>query len=213
MSLNNFRIIFNHNIGFVINKIISKLFLLFEIRRFARCGKNISIVAPFRIIGHKYMKIGDNFSAGVNLWIEAVTRHGTDLFSPRIVIKDDVSVNDFVHIGATTFIEIGNNVLMGSKVFIADNNHGQYSGPNQSSPYTPPNNRSLTRDSHVVIKDNVWIGENVSIMPGVTIGQGSIIGANSVVTKDVPAFSMAVGCPARVIKKYDEGLSSWVPVV
>ena len=52
----------------------------------------------------------------------------------------------------------------------------------------------------MVIGNNVWIGRNVCIMPGVTIGDGAVIGANAVVTHDIPAYSVAVGVPAKVIK-------------
>lgn len=52
-----------------------------------------------------------------------------------------------------------------------------------------------------VIGNDVWIGQNVTILPGVHIGNGAIIGANSVVTKDVPAYHVAGGNPARIIRK------------
>lgn len=52
----------------------------------------------------------------------------------------------------------------------------------------------------MVIGNNVWIGRNVCIMPGVTIGDGAVIGANAVVTHDIPAYSVAAGVPAKVIK-------------
>ena len=55
----------------------------------------------------------------------------------------------------------------------------------------------------VEIGDDCWIGANVTILPGVKIGQGCTIGAGSIVTKDIPDFSVAVGSPARVIKKVD----------
>ncbi|KAK5631773.1 hypothetical protein RRF57_007487 [Xylaria bambusicola] len=53
----------------------------------------------------------------------------------------------------------------------------------------------------VVIGDDCWIGGNTTIMPGVTIGKGCTIGAGSIVTKDIPDFSVAIGTPARVVKK------------
>jgi len=56
----------------------------------------------------------------------------------------------------------------------------------------------------VFIGDDCWIGGNVSILPGVTIGNGCTIGASSVVTKSIPPYSVAVGSPARVIKKVAE---------
>ena len=51
-----------------------------------------------------------------------------------------------------------------------------------------------------IIGNDVWIGDNVLIMGGVTIGDGAVIGAGSIVTKDLPAYSIAVGIPAKVIK-------------
>ena len=65
------------------------------------------------------------------------------------------------------------------------------------------------RTRPVFIEDNVWIGESVSVLPGVRIGKNSIIGANSVVTKNIPENSIAVGNPARVIKKYNFETSFW----
>ena len=56
----------------------------------------------------------------------------------------------------------------------------------------------------VTIGDNVWIGGNVVICPGVTIGDNAVIGAGSVVTKDIPAWSVAAGNPCKVIRKITE---------
>lgn len=55
----------------------------------------------------------------------------------------------------------------------------------------------------VTIGDDCWIGGNVTIMPGITIGKGCTIGAGSVVTRDIPAFSVAVGSPAKVVKQVE----------
>lgn len=52
-----------------------------------------------------------------------------------------------------------------------------------------------------MIGKNVWIGEHARICKGVTIGDGSVIAANSVVTKDVPALSIAAGNPAKIVKE------------
>ena len=64
--------------------------------------------------------------------------------------------------------------------------------------------RNTTYPSKVIIGNNVWIGSGANILPGVSIGDNSIIGAGSVVIKDIPANSVAVGIPAKVIKNLDD---------
>ena len=66
---------------------------------------------------------------------------------------------------------------------------------------TPPHMAQLPRKGNTVIGNDVWIGQHVTVLPGVHIGDGAIIGANSVVTKDVPAYTIAGGNPCRVIRK------------
>jgi lipopolysaccharide O-acetyltransferase len=123
-----------------------------------------------------------------------------------------VQVNDYVHIGAINSVKIGNNVLIASKVFISDHNHGFYGlNDRHDSPLSVPKDRELSFSS-VVIEDNVWLGEFVAVLPGVTIGKGSIIGSMSVVSKNIPEFSIAVGSPAKVIKKYNFETSKWQSV-
>ena len=173
---------------------------------------DINIDSSARIIGLSNIKIGRNFNAGRNLWLEAVSSHGLEKYNPLIIIKDNVAINDSVHIGATNYVEIGNNVLMASKIYISDHNHGIYTGDDQSNPLIPPNQRIVNNDKKVIIEDDVWIGEMVSILPGVTIGKGSIIGAGSVVTRDIPKYSIVVGNPARVIKSYDFIMNKWITV-
>jgi len=64
----------------------------------------------------------------------------------------------------------------------------------------------------IVIEDEAWIGANVVVLAGVTIGKHCIIAAGSVVTKDVPPYSVAVGNPARVLKKYNPETKNWEKV-
>jgi len=130
----------------------------------------------------------------------------TEEFS--ITFGNNCQINDYVHIGAFNSVKIGNNVLIASRVFITDHNHGRYSGLLQSSPSTFPADRDIVSD-YVHIEDNVWIGEGVCILPGVTIGKGSVIGSNSVVTKSVPPNSIAVGIPAEVVRRFSNKEKIW----
>lgn len=113
-------------------------------------------------------------------------------------------MNDFVHICAMDKVEIGDGCLFASHVYISDNSHGicnDLGAYSQSSPDIQPDNREyLTKP--VKVGSNCWLGEGVIVMPGVTIGDGCIIGAHSIVNKDIPPACIAVGSPAKVVKRY-----------
>lgn len=171
----------------------------------------INIDPSVRLRGLAHIHIAGNFRAGRHLWLEAVTQDNESLFNPRIEIGHNVIVNDDVHIAATNLVQIGDNVLIASRVFISDHGHGNYRTAGAADPATPPSLRPIDRDRATVIEENVWIGEMVSIMPGVRIGAGSVIGSNSVVTADVPPQCVAAGTPARVIRRYDTASREWKP--
>src|SRR5665647_58376 len=127
-----------------------------------------------------------------------------------IKFGDNVEINDYVHIASISSVILGNNVLVASKVYISDIQHGYYSGEDQehSSPNLIPNDRPLTAKP-INIEENVWLGESVSVMPGVTIGKGTIVGANSVVSRSLPPNVIAVGSPAKPIKKFNFETRKW----
>ena len=159
--------------------------------------------------GLSSIQMGEDFSAGPGLWLEAITRYSGENFAPKIVIGNHVQINHFGHIAATHFVEIGDNVLMGSKVIITDHNHGQYARSPQTSPRIIPTERPLDRDRRVVIGNNVWLGDGVVVTPGSSIGEGAVIGANSVVLGSIPAFTIAVGIPATPRKTFDFDTEQW----
>ncbi|WP_089889586.1 LbetaH domain-containing protein [Chitinophaga arvensicola] len=162
---------------------------------------------PFEIRNKRYIKIGKGLTTGRYCRLEAHPLSASQ--SACITIGDNVQINDAVHIVGSVGVTIGNNVLLASKIFISDLNHGNYSGAGiHDSPESIPKDRPLGHKP-VVIEDNVWIGEFVSVLPGVTIGKGAIIGTMSVVTKDIPAYTIAVGSPAKVIKKFNFESQQW----
>lgn len=91
-------------------------------------------------------------------------------------------------------VEIGDDVLMGPDVVIMTGGHAYLDSD------TPINQQGAVSRKPVKIGRDVWIGTRVVILPGVEIGQGAVIGASSVVTKSIPAFAVAAGSPARVVK-------------
>lgn len=166
-------------------------------QRKLKTGENLYIDSPFIFRGEKYLKIGKNFMALRGLVLQAWDEYEGKRYTPEISIGDNVYMGFDCHIGAINKVEVGNNVLMGNKIYITDHFHGYVSKEDNS---ITPIKRELVSKGAVIIKENVWIGDNVTIMPGVTIGEGAVIGANAVVTKDVPAFSVVGGVPAKVIK-------------
>jgi lipopolysaccharide O-acetyltransferase len=163
-----------------------------------------------RLAGLAHMRIGENFSAGDGLWLEAVTSFAGVRYEPLITIGANINVSHQVHVACTNRVVIGDGVLMGSRVIITDHGHGIYAGPEQSSPDIPPNMRRLSNDKAVTIKKNVWIGDGVAVLGGSEIGEGAIIGANSVVTGKIPAYCIAVGTPASPIRKWDFEKRQWI---
>ena len=162
---------------------------------------------PFDIRNKKNIKIGKNFTSGFGCRLEAFPSR--DDIKYCIEIGDNVQINDYVHIGSIESVRIGNNVLMASKIYISDHNHGSYDNIYSDNPLTIPSARkSISKE--VVIEDNVWIGESACILPGVTIGFGTIIGALAVVSKSIPPYCIAVGNPARIVKKFDFVTKKWI---
>lgn len=93
-----------------------------------------------------------------------------------------------------SLIVIGDRVAFGPNVSILSATH-------ETSVQSRRSGIEFAREVH--IGDDCWIGASVTILAGVKIGEGCTIGAGSVVTSQIPPFSVAVGCPARVIKKVD----------
>lgn len=160
---------------------------------------------PIDIRGKKYIKIAKGFTTGKGCRLEAYPQKKEKV----LIFGKNFQMNDYVHITAMKRVEIGDNVLMASKIYISDCTHGSYAGDEfDSHPDSIPKERNMF-SKPVIIEDNVWLGEFVSVLPGVTIGRGTIVGANSVVSKSLPEYVIAVGIPAKPIKKFNFQSQKW----
>lgn len=144
---------------------------------FSRIGSNVNIDTPFYCDYGKHISIGNNVIININCTF--------------------VDCNK---------IEIGNNVLIASNVQIYTATHPVEMRErlvegwieNEEIPYF------RTYALPVRIEDNVWIGGGVIILPGVTIGKNAVIGAGSIVTKSIPANSVAFGNPCRIVRSINK---------
>lgn len=149
-----------------------------------------------------------------------------------ILMNDNIfeSSEGFISIGNNTFINGGTKIISRTSVSIGDNvtiawgciiyDHDSHSidyrerindQHQQLQDWTSGNfiankNWDTVNSKPIVIGNNVWLGFDVVVLKGVTIGEGAIIGAKSVVTRDIPAWSVAAGNPAKVVKYIPENM-------
>lgn len=153
---------------------------------------------PVYIRGKKGMLFGDGFTTGYGCRFELFSK-GVSLH-----IGKNCKIGDHVHIAASENVTIGDDCLFASFVYISDTNHGTGS----ENPMTPPDDWELTSDP-VSIGNCVWLGEGVAVLPGAKIGDGCTIGAHAVVKGEIPPYTVAVGAPAKPVKKYNFETNTW----
>lgn len=171
--------------------------------KYASLGRDSYIYNPMIICGAKKISIGNNVKILDNARISIY-----DNEEDKIVIQ----IDDGCYIGynfsilAKAKVHIENNVLIASNVLISSENHGI--DPESDLYYM----KQSLEGKDVRIGEGTWIGEKVCVLPGVNIGKKCVIGAGSIVTKSIPDYSIAVGNPAKVVKKYDFDLHEWIRI-
>jgi acetyltransferase-like isoleucine patch superfamily enzyme len=150
------------------------------------------IIKPDLLTNTRFIAIGRQVEIYKGARLEAVG--SLEGQKPKIVIGDGTSIQFYFHCGAAESVTIGKNVVIAGRVYITDHDH-EFDHPDL------PAVKAGLRALPVVIEDEVWLGEGCTILKGVRIGKRAVVGANAVVTKDVPAFTVVGGVPAKVIKK------------
>jgi acetyltransferase-like isoleucine patch superfamily enzyme len=190
-----------------IKHVIKRLLCL--MRGVTASGINV-FISPRAIVkrGHK-ISLGDNVvvERGVMLWVDVDGSHITigedsylsshcilNSFDGWITMGAHCTVNSYAILYGHGGLQIGDDVRIAPNVMIMPMNHS-FANPDVSI-----RNQEIQAQG-ITIEDDVWLGAGAIVLDGVTIGKGSVIGAGAVVTRDIPPYSVAVGVPAKVVKK------------
>ena len=161
---------------------------------FAVSRKFKRILEPY-IVEVKFSKY-----TGKDVWI-----HPDSYISGNVFIDDHTNINGPAYIVGTKNcpVRIGKYCAIGHNLRVRAADHNMEYANLQARLHKKLNFKSIHTNCNrgVYIGNNVWIGDNVIILADVTVGDGAVIGAGAVVTKDIPPFTIAVGIPAKVIKK------------
>ena len=191
---------------YIINQILFRFRWLFWSRRFGSAKKIVRIGKDVTFQNPQYLHFGERIGIGKYTYFLPLDSYAGVKYTPKIVVGDGCWIGIRNSFACINSIEIGNNVLFAGYVHITDHSHG-YADISK-----PINEQPLISKGGVVIGDQCWLGFGCEILSGVHIGEHSIVAARAVVTKDVPAFSIVAGNPARVIKQYNKISKQWEKV-
>ena len=168
-------------------------------------ARSLIMWRPTTIFNERYISIGEDVLIGPGVALSAGMVPGqVCITDPVVTIGDRCLIGKGSGIVGHFSITIGDDVWTGHHVYITDQNHG-YENLDE------PISRQSQPERAVRIGNGSWLGHGTIVLPGVTIGEHVVIGANSVVTRDIPDFSVAVGSPARVVRRHVHG-EGWVDV-
>jgi acetyltransferase-like isoleucine patch superfamily enzyme len=175
-------------------------------RAFRRFGAGSAICFPVAALyGEEYIELGEGCIIGPYCSLSAGVMPGQVIdHSPVVSIGDRVLIGKGSGIVGHNSVEIGDDVFTGHHVYITDANHGY-------EDRSLPIGKQFAPTRAVRIGSGSWLGHGTVVLPGADIGRNVAVGAGSVVTGALPDFSVAVGNPARVIRRFVEG-DGWVRV-
>lgn len=171
---------------------------VFYAEKFNHIGKGTIVFAPLKLVETGSIYIGDRCVVSQHSWLMGNRKSDRQ----TLTVGNEVNIGHFAHIVAKYGIIIEDSVLIADKVYITDCNHSY------EDITKPVIEQGIYPAGEVKIGTGSWLGENVCVI-GAKIGKHCIIGANAIVTKDIPDYSVAVGIPARVIRRYNFNTDKW----
>ena len=168
--------------------------------------RNISIFRDVQIYNPQHISIGEDCVIGERTTLCPLHQHNEKMYPSEINIGNRVRIGSYNCIASAYSVTIEDDVLFAAYVHITDHSHGY------EDIQFPICKQDIIHKGPVVIGRGSWLAFGCHILSGVTIGEHAVVAANSVVTKDVPAYTIVAGNPAKAIKKYDKESKQWIKV-
>lgn len=172
-------------------------------RKLGGYKKGVVLFENVNINNPQSVFLGSKVGIGANTFLGPVVEYAGIVYNPKIIIGDGTWIGKNCSIAAINKVKIGKNVLFAGSVHITDHSHGYEDILNPIAP------QPLITKGPVIIEDNCWLGFGCEILSGVHIGEHSIVAARAVVTKNVPAYSIVAGNPAKIVKQYNFQTCKW----
>ena len=169
---------------------------------FAAFGKGSVLVPPSRVVGPQFVEIGSGVLIHEHAWISVVQANPE--IRPRFVVGDRCNLGAQFHVACVGEVIIGDDVLAAGRCFVGDSYHA-YEDPSE-----PVIRQPMSAHRPVHIGAGTFLGIGSVVLMGVTLGENAYVGAGAVVTNDVEPRTLVAGNPARPIKRWDDGLQTWV---
>lgn len=165
-------------------------------------GRGVYVDPTAQFLGAAQVVIGDNSCIGADSWFNVNERSGNG---------EAIIIGHSCFIGRRNFFTVSSQILVGAYTLTGPDCH--FLGANHSfaDPWRPYVLGEIVPEPPIRLGPNCWLGASVILLPGVQVGFGSVLGAGSVVTGDIGPCSLAVGNPAKVIRRYCFARGSWVP--
>jgi acetyltransferase-like isoleucine patch superfamily enzyme len=165
-------------------------------------GRGTYIDQTVQFIGMRHIRIGSNCQIGEGTWLNV--NHQPSNGRPAIEIGNHCLIGRRNFVSPGVAITLGDFLLTGSDCAFVDADHVI------DDPRRPYVSMGATGGGSLVVEPNCWFGLRATVLGAVRIGRGSVIGANATIISDVPPFSVVVGSPARVVKRFCFARNAWV---
>jgi acetyltransferase-like isoleucine patch superfamily enzyme len=167
-----------------------------------RIGEGSYVDGTVQVLGWRNVRIGRNCTVGERTLVTVNRRELGDI---------QFEIMDNCYIGRNNFFTVGKKMVIRQYCIFGNECSFLSSDHIFDDPLVPYASSGATGDAEIYIGVNTWLGHGVTVLGGVRVGHGCVVGARTLLNRDVPPFSLVVGNPGRIIKRFDFDRYQWVP--